>query len=224
MRSDFSLRCAIIFEKCADKIIRRCVTTAEIPDILFHCHAFDYAGHFGVQRTIEKVLQSGFYCPALFKDTYMFVKSCDRCQRVGSLTRKQEMPLTGVFPVELFDVWGMDFMGPFPISNGYSYILLVVEYVSKWVEAIPTRTSDAKVVQKFIMSHIFSRFGTPRVIISDGGAHFCNKIVEKCLKKYGVQHRKTLAYHPQANGQAEVSIREIKSILEKIGSCNDWAS
>ena len=106
-------------------------------------------------------------------------------------------------------------MGPFPPSCGYLYILLSVDYVSKWVEAIPTRTNDHKVVLKFIKEHIFSRFGTPRAIISDGGLHFCNRSFESLLKKYGVTHKVSTAYHPQTNGQAELANREIKHILEK---------
>ena len=120
-----------------------------------------------------------------------------------------------ILEVELFDLWGMDFMGPFTSSFGNLYILLTVDYVSKWVEAIPTRTNDVSVVVKFLRNHIFTRFGTPRALITDGGTHFCNKLVDNVLQKYGVQHRTSLAYHHQENGQVEVSNREIKSILEK---------
>ena len=98
-----------------------------------------------------------------------------------------------ILEVELFDLWWMDFMGLFPSSFGNFYILLAVDYVSKWVEAIPTRTNDASVVVKFLRSHIFTRFGTPRALITDGGTHFCNKLVDKVLQKYGVQHRTLLA-------------------------------
>ena len=108
-------------------------------------------------------------------------------------------------------------MGPFPPSCGHLYILLAVDYVSKWVEAIPTRTNDHKVVLKFIKEHIFSRFGVPRAIISDGGLHFCNRSFENLLKKYGVTHKVSTAYHPQTNGQVELANREIKHILEKNG-------
>ena len=101
-------------------------------------------------------------------------------------------------------------MGPFPPSFNNLCILLAVDYVSKWVEAIPTRTNDSKVVAQFLRSHIFSRFGTPRALITDKGTHFCNKVIDKVLQKYGVRHRTSLAYHPQSNGQAEVSNREIK--------------
>ena len=109
----------------------------------------------------------------------------------------------------------MDSIGPFPPSFSNLYILLAVDYVSKWVEAIPTRTNDASVVAKFLPSHIFTRFGTPRALITDRGTHFYNNMVDKVLQKYEVRHHTSLAYHPQANGQAEVSNREIKFIMEK---------
>ena len=100
-----------------------------------------------------------------------------------------------------------------------------MDYVSKWVEAIPTITCDAKVVPCFIKSNIFSRFGTPRAVISDEGSYFCNKLFASLLAKYGVKHRVSLAYHPQSNGQAKVSNREIKKILEKTVNVTrkDWA-
>eukprot|EP00257_Ricinus_communis_P026797 XP_025014211.1 uncharacterized protein LOC112535731 [Ricinus communis] len=110
---------------------------------------------------------------------------------------------------------GIDFMLPFSPSHGYEYILVAVDYVSKWVEAITTRTNDANIVCKFVKDNIFSRFGTPRVIISDGRTHFYNKAFSALLKKYGVTHRVATPYHPQTSGQVEVSNRQIKSILEK---------
>ena len=106
-------------------------------------------------------------------------------------------------------------MGLFPSSYGHKYVLLAVDYVSKWVEVIPIITCDTKVVLRFIRSNIFSRFETPRAVINDEGSHFCNKLFASLLAKYGVKHRVTLAYHPQSNGQAEVSNRDIKKILEK---------
>ncbi|RVW44407.1 hypothetical protein CK203_070995 [Vitis vinifera] len=94
--------------------------------------------------------------------------SCDRCQRLGKLTRRNQMPMNPILIVDLFDVWGIDFMGPFPMSFGNSYILVGVDYVSKWVEAIPCKHNDHKVVLKFLKENIFSRFGVPKAIISDG--------------------------------------------------------
>ncbi|RDX75196.1 Pol polyprotein, partial [Mucuna pruriens] len=89
-------------------------------------------------------------------------------------------------PCEIFDVWGIDFMGPFPISNGYSYILLADDYVSRWVEARATRTNDAKAAVDFFKSNIFYQFGVPKALISDQGTHFCNRVMSSLLEKYGV--------------------------------------
>ncbi|CAN6579303.1 unnamed protein product [Malus baccata var. baccata] len=136
-----------------------------------------------------------------------------------------QMPQFSILNVEIFDVWGIDFMGPFPSSYGFIYILLAVDYVSKWVEAKATRTNDSKVVADFIRTNIFARFGMPRVIISDGGSHFCNRTIEALLRKYNVNNKVSTPYHPQTNGQAEVSNREIKQILEKtVGPTRkDWS-
>ena len=116
-------------------------------------------------------------------------------------------------------------MGPFPNSGRNEYILVAVDYVSKWVEAIATPTNDSKVVISFLRKNIFARFGVPRALISDGGSHFCNRYLEAVLRKYSVKHRVTTPYHPQANGLAEVSNRELKQILEKTvnTSRKDWS-
>ncbi|XP_074290510.1 uncharacterized protein LOC141617227 [Silene latifolia] len=127
--------------------------------------------------------------------------------------------------IEVFDVWGIDFQGPYPSSYGNKYILVAVDYVSKWVEAIASQTDDARVVSKFMRNVIFPRFGVPRVLISDKGSHFLETKFEALLKKYGVQHRCGIGYHLQTSGQVKISNREIKAILEKTvnSSKKDWA-
>ncbi|CAN6695191.1 unnamed protein product [Malus baccata var. baccata] len=141
------------------------------------------------------------------KDARTFCIVCDRYQRTGNIGPKDQMPQSPIFNVEIFDVWGIDFMGHFPSSHGFVYILLAVDYVSKWVEARATRTNDSQVVTDFVKTNIFARFGMPRVLISDGGSHFCNRTIEALLKKYGVTHKVATPYHPQTSGQAEVSNR-----------------
>ncbi|XP_074271714.1 uncharacterized protein LOC141595652 [Silene latifolia] len=156
---------------------------------------------------------------------YVNYLGCDKCQRSRNISRRHEMPMNYILEVELFDVWGIDYQGPYPSSYGYEYILVAVDYVSKWVEVIPTKTCDAKSVGNFLKNTIFPRFGVPRLLISDRGLHFHEKTFEALLKKHGGQHRRSLAYHPQANGQAEVYNREIKYILEKsvAKSRKDWS-
>ncbi|GKF45203.1 reverse transcriptase domain-containing protein, partial [Tanacetum coccineum] len=108
------------------------------------------------------------------------------------------MPQNSIQVCEIFDVWGIDFMRPFPSSRGNKYILVVVDYLSKWVEAKALPTNDARVVCKFLKS-LFARFGSPRAIISDRGTHFCNDQFAKVMLKYGAIHRLSTAYHPQTS-------------------------
>ena len=99
---------------------------------------------------LQKCCKSGFFWPTLFKDAHAYVMSCDQCQRVGNISRRHEWPLNNIMEVKIFDVWGINFMGSFPPSFGQVCILLMVDYVSKWVEAVATLTNDAKVVLKFL--------------------------------------------------------------------------
>ena len=172
-----------------------------------------------------KVLQSGFYWPSLFKDVHKMCRGCDRCQRLRKLSHSHMMPLNPILIVDLFDVWGISFMGPFLVSFGYSYIFVGVDYVSKWVEEIPYKANDHRVVLKFLKENIFFRFGVSKAIISDGGSHFCNKSFETLLTKYGVKHKVATPYHPQTSGQVELPNREIKTILMKVVNSNrkEWS-
>nr|GEX22096.1 hypothetical protein [Tanacetum cinerariifolium] len=117
------------------------------------------------------MVKKGFYWPTIYKDAFELVKHCDSCQRQGKISQREEMPQNSIQVCEIFDVWGIDFMGPFPSSKGNKYILVTVDYLLKWVEAKALPTNDARVVVKFLKS-LFSRFGTPKAIISDRGRSY----------------------------------------------------
>nr|GEV67446.1 reverse transcriptase domain-containing protein [Tanacetum cinerariifolium] len=149
-----------LFRTCADQIIRRYVACKEAIDILHACHNGPIGGHYGASYTTKKVFDSGFYWPSIYKDAFELVKHCNACQRQGKVSQRDEMPQNFIQICEIFDVWGIDFMGPFPSSKGNKYILIAVNYLSKWVEAKALPTNNARVVVKFLKS-LFSRFGRP---------------------------------------------------------------
>ncbi|GJX85780.1 reverse transcriptase domain-containing protein [Tanacetum coccineum] len=132
----------------------------------------------------------------------------------GNISKRDEMPLNNIQVCEILDIWGINFMGPFLKSHKFEYILVVVNYVSKWAEAQALPTNDARVVITFLKK-LLCRFGIPKALISDRGTHFCNKIMEKTMKRYGVNHRFSTSYHPQTSGQVENTNRALKRILEK---------
>ncbi|GKC95902.1 reverse transcriptase domain-containing protein [Tanacetum coccineum] len=141
-----------LFKTCADQVIRRCVSGQEAVDILTACHSGPTGGHYGANYTAKKVFDSGFYWPTIYKDAHELVKTCDSCQPQGKISQRDEMPQNVIQVCEIFDVWGIDFMGPFPSSRGNKYILVAVDYLSKWVEAKALPTNDARVLVKFLKS------------------------------------------------------------------------
>ncbi|GJR96947.1 reverse transcriptase domain-containing protein [Tanacetum coccineum] len=163
-----------LFKICADQVIRRCVSGQEALDILKACHSGPTGGHYGANYTAKKIFDS------------------------GKISQRDEMPQNSIQVCEIFDIWGIDFMGPFPSSRGNKYILVAVDYLSKWVEAKALPTNDARVVCKFLKT-LFSRFGAPRAIISDRGTHFCNDQFTKVMLKYGVTHRLSTAVSPRVS-------------------------
>ncbi|GJZ58920.1 reverse transcriptase domain-containing protein [Tanacetum coccineum] len=178
--------------------MRRCVAGDEIREILAHCHSGPTRGHHSASITGRKVYEAGFFWPSIFKDAKDYVMRCDACQRSGNISSRSEMPQNNIQVCDVFDIWGLDFMGPFPNSKGNKYILVAVDYVSKWVEAQALPTNDARVVIKFLR-RLFAIFGVPKALISDRGKHFCNSQLEKALQKYGVTDKLSATYHPQTN-------------------------
>nr|GFA76460.1 retrovirus-related Pol polyprotein [Tanacetum cinerariifolium] len=125
----------------------------------YHAENFIIKGMSSQQKT-KKVFDLGFYWPTIYRDAQNLVKNCNVCQRQGKVSQRDEMPQNSIQVCEIFDAWGIDFMGLFPSARGNKYILVAVDYLSKWVKAKALPTNDARVVCKFL-KNLFARFGTP---------------------------------------------------------------
>nr|GFA42426.1 reverse transcriptase domain-containing protein [Tanacetum cinerariifolium] len=119
-----------LFKICADQVIWRCVHGKEALDILEACHNTPTGGHRGANLTAKKIFDTGFFWPTIYKDAYEFVKNCDSCQRQGKISQRDVIPQNSIQTCEIFDVWAIDFMGPFPSLSGNKYILVAVDYLS----------------------------------------------------------------------------------------------
>nr|GEV82999.1 reverse transcriptase domain-containing protein [Tanacetum cinerariifolium] len=175
-----------LFKICTNQIIRQCVASQEAIDILKACHSGPTGCHHGPNYTARKVFDSGFYWPTIYRDAQKFVKKCDVCQRQGKITQKDEMPQNSIQVCEIFNVWGIDFMGPFPSSRGNKYILVAVDYYSKWVEAKALPTDDARVMQKYGVTH---RLSTPYHLQTSGQVEVSNCGLKRILERAVAENR-----------------------------------
>ncbi|GJW53698.1 reverse transcriptase domain-containing protein [Tanacetum coccineum] len=173
-----------LFKNCADQVIRRCVSGQEAYDILKACHSGPTGGHYGANYTARKIFDSGFYWPTIYKDAHDFVTRCDICQRQGKITQRDEMPQNSIQVCEIFDIWGIDFMGPFPSSRGNKYILVAVDYLSKWVEAKALPTNDARVFTKVMLKYgVTHRLSTAYHPQTSGQVEVSNRGLKRILER-----------------------------------------
>jgi transposase InsO family protein len=168
----------------------------------------------------------GYYWPTLFQDAKKYVQTCDSCQRMGQPNRSDEMPLQPQLVIEPFERWALDFVGPInPPSNQKHYILVCTDYMTKWVEAKALTRATKQVVSDFLFEDIFTRYGIPTELVTDGGPPFTSHLIKALMEKFHIQHRMVSPYHPQENGQVESTNKVIEAILTKTVKSHhrDWA-
>ena len=137
------------------------------------------------------------------------------------------MPMRPTMSTRAFSKWGIDFVGPIkpPAKSTHAqYIIVATFYLTKWVEAKSTIRNDARTMAKFLYEYVFTRYGLSIEIVSDQGVHFVNEVIEFLLNEFMVIHRKSIPYHPHANGQAESRKKTLCVALAKLveGNCLDW--
>lgn len=137
-----------------------------------HCHASAYGGLTSTDKTVAKILQVDLYWPNIFKDVHSFIKRCYWCEHIGNISKRNEMPINNILEVEIFDFWGIYFMGPYPSSMGNQFILIILDYVSKWIKVMSSQTNDARVVIRVFKKIIFPMFRVCKVVIIDGTIPF----------------------------------------------------
>ncbi|MEW8546122.1 MAG: reverse transcriptase domain-containing protein [Candidatus Thiodiazotropha sp.] len=159
-------------------------------------------GHLGVQKTFAAIRER-YYFPGMYQIISDYVTTCDLCQRMKVDRRKHQPPLTSMPIADVFSRWHMDILGPLPKARGYQYILLVVDSFSKWCEAFPLESQDAKIVASVLYNEIITRYGAPSVLVSDRGQNFMSKLVSALCEMFDITRHHTSSYHPQTNSTCE---------------------
>lgn len=214
-----------LYRRGVNIVLRRCLTHEEAEKVLNDCDSGACGGHLSGYATTQKILQTGYFWPTIFKDCIITVRSCHACQIFDRKTRLPPAPLHPVVSVGPLAKWGIYFMTCNPTSTrGHGYIMVIVDYFTKWVEAMPTLNNSGKMAAIFFFNHVVSRFGVPQAIVTNHGSHFCNHMMVELTAKLGLSHDSSTPYYPQANEQVEAINKVLKRMLQRMIGAHkrDW--
>ncbi|MCO5581996.1 hypothetical protein L7F22_035886 [Adiantum nelumboides] len=205
-----------LYQRGKDQVCRRIPTVEEIPSILEGLHEEACGGHFAQELTAKKILLSGYVWPSLHIDVQHWCKSCHNCQVNGN-KHLLHGPRQLVLANGPFEKWGIDAMGPLPrTKNGKLYILVAIDYMTRWVEAQSVTKLNEKIVSRFVYTHICCRFGTPLEIVFDNGPGFRKGLLTEVCEELHILHRHSTPYYPQSNGLVEKANGIIIGIIRKM--------
>ncbi|KAL0400189.1 UNVERIFIED_CONTAM: hypothetical protein Sradi_2362200 [Sesamum radiatum] len=198
----------VLHNKSYTHPLLRCLSTEEGIHILQEIHSGCCGTHVDTRILANKALRAGYFWPTIKQDGIRLVSKCERCQKHSSLIHQPVEPLTTMLSPCPFMQWGMDIVGPFPLAAGQrKFLVVVIDYFTKWVKAEPLARIIEGEVMKFIWKNIVCHFGIPREIISYNGRQFQRRKIQEWCQGMRIKQRFTTVSHPQANGQVEVTNR-----------------
>jgi hypothetical protein len=198
-------------------VFRRCLNFDEAEKALNDCHSGACGGHMSGYATAQKILRARYFWPSLFNDCITAVQNCHAYQTYNQKNQLHPAPLHPVVSVAPFEKWGIDFMTCHPHSaGGHGYIIVDVDYFTKWAEAMPTFDNTEKTVALFLFNHVIAHFGVPQAIITDHGSHFRNFMMSELTEKLGLRHDNSTPYYLQDNGQVEAVNKVLITMLRQM--------
>eukprot|EP00253_Pinus_taeda_P027851 PITA_27851 len=195
----FSVIVGYLYKMGSSEILRCYVLEFEWNSILIEAHGGAAGGHYAGKETTQKILHTGFWWPTLHKDSKAYWKACDACQRKSMPSRRDELPLNAQVSLQPFEKWAIDFVGPIqPPRKKMSawYIINAMEHLMRWVEAQPIKDCTGEKIAKLLFEYVLTRFGCPKILMSDHGAHFLNETINALTEEFQVYHQKSMPYHP----------------------------
>ncbi|KMQ82513.1 gag-pol polyprotein, partial [Lasius niger] len=170
-----------------------------IDRVCFEFHDVPSAGHLGIKKTFQRSAAKAYW-PGMKKYIQDYVKSCRKCQMHKHDQTPKAGLLMSVEPTCPGEMWGVDLIGPLPTSSrGNMYVLVAVDYYSKWVEIFPLRVANIKIISRHLVRDVFSRFGFPKFMLSDNGPQFIADVYRETCRAFGIKCKYTSPYHPQTN-------------------------
>ncbi|XP_060170576.1 uncharacterized protein LOC132601513 [Lycium barbarum] len=218
LSNGFFLRGEILYKRTPNLNLLRCVNTQEAEMIMNEVHSGVCGPHMNDYVLPKKILRAGYYWLTMERYCFRFVRKCHQCQIHND---KIHSPPSELHPMSApwpFVAWGIDVIGPIEpkVSNGHRFILVAIDYFTKWVEAVTFKSVTKKVVVDFIHSNIICRFGIPKTIITDNAANLNSHLIKEVCEQFKIVHHNSTPYRPKANGAVEAANKNIKKILRKM--------
>ncbi|XP_021986282.1 uncharacterized protein LOC110882608 [Helianthus annuus] len=210
----YEMNGGILYQKSFLGPLLRCVDPQDANYLIREIHEGICGIHAGPRMVVAKIMNAGYYWPGMHVDALKELRKCDSCQRHSPKTLRLKDDLIPVSTAWPFQQWGIDMVGPFPDAPGaVKFIIVAVDYFTKWMEAKALTSTTAMMVRKFIWEHVICRFGLPLKIVTDNGTNFASEDLQKWMKEMNIEHTFSSVAHPQGNGQVK-SVN--KSIVEGI--------
>uniref|UniRef100_A0A2N9GAF3 Reverse transcriptase n=1 Tax=Fagus sylvatica TaxID=28930 RepID=A0A2N9GAF3_FAGSY len=211
----FILMQGVLYKRGFSLPYLRCLDKAEADYVMREVHEGICGNHSGARSLVHKLIRAGYYWSTMHKDVLSYTRACDRCQRFGNLIHSPPETLTPMTAPWPFAQWGLDIMGPLPVGRRQlKFLVIGIDYFTKWVEAEPLATITEKNVRGFVWKMIICRFGIPRAFISDNGRQFDNSPFREFCEELGIRNHYSSPGHPQANGQVEVTNRSLLKMIK----------
>ncbi|XP_056169085.1 uncharacterized protein LOC130138612 [Syzygium oleosum] len=225
LASKFFISGNALYKRSFDSILLKCVDAREANQLMKEIHEGECGPHMNGHLLARKIMRLGYFWMAMEADCIRHVRYCHRCQIYADKINVPPNELRQMSEPWPFSMWGIDMIGPInpKASNGHRFILVAIDYFTKWIEANSYANVTAKNVAKFIRRDIIARYGVPEVIITDNGSNLNNKVVDGLLNEFHIRHLNSSPYRPQMNGAVEAANKNIKKILSKTAdNYRDW--
>eukprot|EP00253_Pinus_taeda_P006011 PITA_06011 len=214
---NFTIIDDVLFKQNYDSVLLRCLEKQEAQKVLQELHDGPAGGHFGADTTAHKVIHAGYYWPTLFRDAHEHVRKCPSCQTSSGRQKKSAFPLQPVNIEQPFEQWGLDIIGEITpnSSKQHKYILTATDYFTKWVEAIPLKTTNSEAIIEFIDQFIITRFGVSNALVFDNASYFSGNAMFNFTIKRGFKLKYLANYYPQGNGLAESTNKNLIKVIKR---------
>jgi transposase InsO family protein len=215
----------VLYKRNFDMVLLRCVDRHEADMLMQEMHEGSFGTHAGGHAMSKKLLRAGYYWMTMESDCFKYARKCHKCQIYADKVHVPPSPLNVMNSPWPFAMWGIDMIGKIEptASNGHRFILVAIDYFTKWVEAASYANVTKQVVTRFIKKEIICRYGVPERIITDNGSNLNNKMMKELCKDFKIEHHNSSPYRPKMNGAVEAANKNIKKIVQKmVVTYKDW--